>query len=350
MPVCPSGAEPIPGYSMGSLVLTLSGDALGDVAAMLGGLWGELAVQPVIARMSLDNLCAMNPDVPPPPTWDDLEAMTSMLPGGFSLDPAKPFPAWLVKQVQYHYFSISCRCINPAETVPPRPPVSTPPGTEPWPTDPGSQPQLTRIENNQSDASEALLTLYKGLQYTHSYASNAYFRAAPNLVDTYTNGPSWTMQGEGYHDLLPTTGAPGGAWQDVLGVVTQLTSIPSTVAQRGTLTPRLYGVGSIMWDAKQPANSEKIITRRDSIHYQTQAFLAPSRLTAYRLFWRLMPGVVASAQQLYYAVLDPHFMPTVSHDGQQPFHPFTFPPSWSDPPFYPQPAAARRVYALGSPP
>jgi hypothetical protein len=352
MPYCPDGASPDPALTEAAVYIQAA--AIGTEALeILTGIWPVAALTAVFAVMPVTKLCDLNADdpgdLPIDAIWADLT--TSALPGPDLA--VGTLGLWVWQKAVYALFRQHCICNTTGAKPPPGSPVTIPPNLAPYPTGPNTDPALYRIENNQSAANDALLTLYKGLQYAHSYASNTYFRSAPNLVDTFTNGPSWTMQGEGYHDLLASNGAPDGAWQDVLGVLTQLTQIPPTVARRGTLTPRLYGVGSIMWDAKQPAHSSKIITRRDSIHYETESFLAPTRFTAYRLYWRLMPGVVATGQQLYYSVLDPHFAPTMGHDGQQPFHPFTFPPNWNDPPFYPPTLArapgAPRIFPSAAP-
>jgi hypothetical protein len=300
--------------------------------------------------MSVTNLCALKPADPGPPTASDLEAMMALLPLGTSLDPAQPFPTWVLEQVQYHYFTLECECINPAEVIAPRAPVSIPPGTQPWPSDHASQPQITRIESNQSTSATGLDTLYLGVQAVHNQVSDLRFRQVQQILN-YIGATQWTMQNEGYVDLQPDFAAPGTGVVDRFGILVHLSSIPSTVKRRGTLHPRLYGVGSLEWDAHTnggPANYWTV--QRDALHYATQFLHAPQSAQAVRLYWRLQPGVVAQGYEVPRSA-DAAIYPTLgAYDrAWSTFSDINPPAGWNDRPFYPKPAE-RRVFALGGAP
>src|SRR5215472_17382349 len=346
---CPNGAIPTSNCATGSIYIRLA--LLGaSIVEWLDGFWPAAAASDVMAIMGPDDLCATNMLDPGNPTLDMLKAdLTAVMLPGFNSQ-SGTLGWWLFQKAMYAAFSSCCVCRDTA-TPPPAPiTIVLPPNTVVYPPGPDEQPQLTRIEDNQAVSSDGLLNLYNGLQYTHSYAANSWFRTAPKVVETYGHGAGFPMSGEGSYALQPFVAGSNTTYQDPFGILVKVTTIPPTVAQRGSVTPRLYGVGSVMWDSSSSLANGKVITQRDSIHYQTQFITAPQLSSNYTLWWRLMPGVAATGFQVFRAIMDPFYsLDGPSNDALVNFHGIQLPPNWSDPPFYPRPAA-RRVFALGSPP
>lgn len=349
MPACPSGAKPKPGITAGTVMLTAG--LLGtDVFEHIAHIWPGITANTVWGRVDIATLCASNPSDPGPPSAEDLAYTAILAAQAAGGSTGGAYGSWALAQLYYQVFFNSCECINPVELVPPHAPVPPPTGEPPWPSGHDNQDILTRIEDNQSTSGDALRTLYNGLVGMYPFAAETWYRQAQNYVQYNEPLQSWTMQGEGFQDLVGFQQIDGGSWQEVYGVWIQLESVPASVAQRGSLTPRLYGVGSVYWDAAFSPSAPKNIVQRDSIHYHSQFIEAPRTVQTYRLYWRLMPGVVAAARQLPRSTDSPIYAPFGPTDAAyQRFAPMTPPPGWSDPPFYPV-GAERRIFALGSPP
>lgn len=350
MPACPNGAEPLPGTTGGTVLLSLTETALGDVAGMIGGLWGELAVQPILARMSIDNLCNLNPSDPGPPTAADLEAIATYAAPFNAFQSGGNLPTWLLAQVQYHFFGISCRCIQPTETIPPRQPVATPPGNPPYPTDHDSQPQLRRIEDNTAPDNAGLTTIYNGVMELNAQIGDMSWYARPNYVGSggFSLG---SISGEGRLNLGPFAGSGNYLSGDVAGLSVHIDTFPTKYKQRGTVVPRYYGIGSIMWVTADKQSGIDRVSRRDSIHYQNQFLAMPRDAFHPRIAYRLMPGAVATISVNVRSVSgawygnqgwDERALLQLSADVP--------PATFVDPPFYPK--STRRTYSLpaASPP
>jgi hypothetical protein len=350
MPACPGGARPKAGYTGTNLILDASKTALTDVIAVMTGFWGELAIQPLLGRVNTDNLCALNPVDPGPPTAADLVALSAMLAPFGSMQTATNVPTWFFNQVQYQAFQDACECITAGETIPPRRQVSGPSGAEPWPTDRDKQPQISRIEAYLTDNADASMQLYNGLQHTSSMLGDLYVRSVPALI---SNGVVIAdhVTGEGCAELpifSDPISAPFSPWATHVEV--ECHAIPPNTGIRGTLNPRLYGVGSLLFDANYSTNYAANITDRQSIHYWRQVMRLPARTQTYRICWRLMPGADVSLR--VYTPNPDNVMYAGSMGDQYGWLPFRgpAPPNWTDPPIYPSPALGRRVFASAAPP
>jgi hypothetical protein len=347
---CPGGARPKPGYTGTNLILDASKTALSDVLGVATGFWGEVAIQPILGRINTDNLCGLNLTDPGPPTVADLVALSAMLAPFGATQSATNFPNWFFAQVQYQAFVDACECIQPGETVPPRQPVSAPPGAEPWPTDPNKQPQGDRIERYLTDGADADVSLYNGLQHTSSMLGDLYVRSVPALI---SNGQVVAdhVSGEGCVDLpifSDPISVPFSPYATHVEV--QCHTIPANTGVRGTLNPRLYGVGSLYFDANYSTNYATNITGRQSIHYWREVMRLPARTQTYRVCWHLQPG--ASVSLRVYTPNPDNVMYSGSMGDQYGWLPFRgpAPPNWTDPPIYPYPEARRRVFASAAPP
>lgn len=350
MPACPGGAQPKPGYSGTNFVLDASKTVLSDVVGMMTGLWGELAVQPLLGRVNTDNLCALNPTDPGPPTPDDLVALTAMLAPFGSFQTAANIPTWFFEQVQYQAFLDACECIIPTETIPPRQIVSLPPWAEPWPTDPNKQPQSDRIEAYVAAAGDGQTLLYQGLQLAVTHGSDLWQWQTPSTAQKSFMMQTITMQGEGRVDF-PVISLGANAYTDVAGIITTIQQLPIKYKARGTLNPRYYGVGSVYWDCRYQSGEPMRTSQRESIHYQRQAIASPRQWQTVGLSWYLQPGAIVVAEHV---VRDPR-MPTGT--WYQP-HPDAYgalsganvPDHIEDPPLWPPSSARSRQFALGGVP
>lgn len=344
MPACANGARPKPGITSGTVVLQVTQMVMGDIAALLGGIWGELAIQPVLMRMSIANLCELNLSDPGPPTANDLAAVANFFTPFAGQLPSTGVPAWLLKQVQYHYFRESCECIQPGETIPPRGLVPYPSGEPPYPTDPDSQPQPTRIERHSRYGSDALDTLYRGILANHADLGDLAMRLRPNYP-THIGPLVAEASGEGVADL-PGVYVPSQqtVMPDCAGVRVYIRQLPTVYKQRGTLHPRYYGVGSLMWIGEE-AGGNDMVTRRESIHYRSQFFPLPSQAVAWRIAWRIMPGGIVTITQVPRTVDGAYYgNQGYSDEGFDPLSALAPPDDFVDPPF--SPASTRRMYSL----
>lgn len=350
MPACPNGARPKPGYTATNLVLDASKTVLSDVIGAVTGIWGEIAVQPLLGRVNVDNLCALNLDDPGPPTNDDLVALTAMLAPFGSFQTATNVPTWFFEQVQYQAFVDTCECITPTETIPPRQIVSIPPWAEPWPTDPNKQPQIDRIEHNQQLAVDAMQQLYNGIQRATAFAGDLRYRSIQSDI-TSSWGPAFQMSGEGRRPMDYASFPGGNATMDVLGVLVEITSLPTKYKVQGTLTPRYYGIGHLTFNGDASPARTPAIARRHSLHYLREFVQAPPHAKSWEVRWHLQPGAVATGRQVFRW---PDF--TMYADGAPYASAFTpigsdvMPGDWYDPPLYDGAAARARQFALGGVP
>lgn len=313
--------------------------------------WWPFAVgTEVLAVMPTDVICQTNPSDPGPFTTDLVVA--DLTAGFFPSINSQPNTLgwWIFQKALYALFVQACDC-PAAEPAPPQPVAPNFPTTgQPYPPGNDNQPQLNRIEFNQNVANNGQTTLYKGIYYSTAYGAETWQRSVQSYAQQSGIVQDWTATGEGSRDLI---GVPfnNPQIQDVFGVVAEVTAIPPTVKQRGTVTPRLYGVGSVYWDSAQGGGPlPKIVVQRDSIHYWTHFLWAPQHSHVYTLWWYLQPGVTVNFHQVQRGVDAPHFTPDApNYAAIQNMHGLAMPGGVSDPPFWP-PAAARRVFALGSPP
>lgn len=339
---CPNGAEVDP-------VFTLTTVALNVVSAGIAVEEGWLSIvpwltnSPILGQQTTSSLCALNLDDP-----GDFQLSMLATPVDLNLLPSYDsapgsLNRWIWDKTAYFFFQRACRCIGTQTKPPPPVVVTTPPGADTSPGQPGNADQLTRIENQQHTSSSALLTLYNGLQMGLTDVRDMAYRYRPSML-IYDQVDHWTMSGEGSYSLTPFKGNVNNISYDALGIVVHLTSIPPTVARRGTTNQRLYGVGSIEWNCESTVGQPNVIAQRDSLHYVKQFIRAPSSVYGYDVLWRLMPGVTAEAWQIrrnpdvgIYVPLQPVF------DAYQEFSQWTPPQNWSDPPFYPLPTARKFV-------
>jgi hypothetical protein len=346
---CPNGAVPKQGELNTQLALNLGG-VLTGIEEFANKHWVLAAVSTIFARYNIVDICNANPIDPGPPTIDVLKA--SVTAQGFinATAPIGTIERYLWDHCIYWYFTQHCECSDQAPIPPCTQMPSTVAGAQPFPTDYASQPQLSRVEAKINASSDGLNTLYLGLQDTNQYVADLWLRSVQNVL-SHTAAGQWSMSGEGYHDLSDDPAQPGTGEIDRLGIIVQLTQIPSTVARRGTTVQRLYGVGSVEWDAS-PVNFpfRHLITQRDALHYDNQWLLAPQWVQTNRVYWRLTPGVQAIAYEVPRSAGNAIYPSSGSHaSAWTEFSPIQPPPNWSDSPVYPVPAT-RRVYALGSPP
>lgn len=349
MAACPNGAEPTPEFAATAVYIQAA--AIGaEAIEILTGMWPLAALQSVFAIMPVTNLCTLNPDDPGQLT---LETVAAAIITGGTPDPQSvtgTLAKFVYDKAIYNTFAAYCRCKDTL-LPPPAPIVITPPtGIPPYPPGPDTDPILRRIEHHQSTSDEALLTLYNGVAYIQAHTAETWQRTVQAYATSSARIQTWTAEGEGSRDLIgvPTSNPQ---IQDVFGVVVELTAIPPSVARRGTLTPRLYGVGSLYWDASDGSGVfPKTIQQRDSIHYERQFVLAPQRAFNYTVWWRLMPGVRATMYQLDRGVQAPFFLPSMPNPEALPqLAELAFPPNHVDPPFYPI-APERRIFPSAAPP
>lgn len=265
-------------------------------------------------------------------------------------DPAFGFGSWLYKQALYQYFTSSCECISPTETIPPRAPVPPPTDTAPYPTDHDSQQQRDRIERNTTNTASGQTLLYQGLQVVATHVSDMWSWVTPNVtVPNYVH-PPFTMQGEGYHAFGPVSDSDN-YYYDVAGIATTITQLPTKFKARGTLNPRYYGIGSIYWDGRYQSTDPMLNSQRESIHYTHQVIAAPRTWIPVGVGWYLQPGAIVQAQQILrnpQAPSEPWYQPNA--DAFQNLGGLAIPDHINDPPLWPPTSSSSRIYALGSPP
>lgn len=344
---CTDGAEPLPSLVQTSAIIQVA--AIGaTVFEFINRKWPIAMATQVLANYSATHLCDLNPLDPGDLTldWFITDITQNSIPGPGA--PAGSLAKWIFDKALYNVFAQNCRCKTTLAPPPPPIVVTQPTGVADHPTAPDLQPQLTRIENNQTTQVDGLTTLYHGLQLGFTDTRDMAFRTRSSFISSTTSG-SWTMSGEGQQTLGGFTQVDGSQTQDVFGINVSLTAIPSSVKRRGTTYQRLYGVGSIEWNAQVQSSYPHTIVQRDSIHYEHQFILAPQYAQVWTVRWRLQPGVQATGVQVLRAPDTAIYAPTAAYAGAyEAFENWQAPPNWSDSPFYPQSAAAaRRVWALG---
>jgi hypothetical protein len=298
--------------------------------------------QDVLGVMPATTLCETNPDDPGDLTLEYLTA--DMWTQGFpnATSAVGSLAWWCYQKSLYSLFSESCYCNATSQPPPPPVPLTDPSKYVQFPTDYASQYQLDRVEKTINTSSDGLRTVYLAAQSTRNMVSDMRARLTHNYFNR-AGAAMWTMQGEGYQDLPANGITPDQFIGDQFGIYTELTSIPSTVARRGTLNPRLYGVGSIEWDVSGGNSAyPQLIAQRDALHYERQFLLAPTRIWTQRVYWRLQPGVTANAYPVFRSP-DYAYWPDVGEypDVWTAASQATPPDGFTDPPFYPVAAAAR---------
>lgn len=340
MPACPNGAEPKPGS--GGITVFYDINWLPEPVRTLINMVSPLSLeQQVVAAVATNTLCSGNPDDPGELSLGSLawDMVGAAVPN--PLGSPGTLGWWIGQKLQYYAFLQYCQCKVQTE-VPPPIIVPTPPAGAPiYPTDPEAQPQLDRIEKTGAFSPDGLTTIYNGLQMGMTDVRDMAYRSRPSFI-TIPGTVPFTMQGEGQTDLYPYQQGEFDASQDVFGIAVYLTAIPSTVARRGVVNQRLYGVGSVEWNVEVQPSYPNTIAQRDSIHYERQFIVAPQHSQVWSVRWRLQPGVVAEGRQLFRAPDTAIYAPLGAyHSAYQEFSTWSPPPNWSDRPFYPLTSAQR---------
>lgn len=341
---CPNGAVVRPGYGLVNVAIDLVIAGLGAVTG-LEELAPWLFANPILATIATNALCASNPV----DAGDFNISMLAVPPGVGEIPNALSTPGsfnrWLYDKAYYYAFSQACQCADTSLPPPAASPVTPPGPHDPTTTLPDHGDQLRRIEQHQLTSDDALRQLYNGMQLGVTEMRDNAFRQRSSAILT-SGSPSWQIVGEGQHQLDEYTQFGGGATQDVFGIVVHLDQIPPTVARRGTTYQRLYGVGSIEWNAEVQLSSPHTIAQRDALHYERQFIQAPQHAQVWTVRWRLQPGVVGTAYQIFRNPDSAIYAPYAPYDGAyQRFDNWNAPPNWVDEPIYP--TSTRRTFVLG---
>lgn len=332
---CPGGSIPKPGLTAATALLDL-GLVGTDILDHIAKVWPGLISQTIWGRVDVATLCAQQAEDPGPPSPEDL-AYTAILAAqaaGGALGGA--YGSWALKEIYYQVFLNSCQCSDGITVPPPHQPVPPPSTQDLYPTDPGARDVITKILDNQQTSGDALTTLYLGLQRTATDVFDLRMREVQNVILNY-GAPIATMTGEGNVALAPFVNSGGNSTQDTLGVFVSVDQLPTKFKQQGSLVPRYYGIGSVMYDATYPGNGEPVITRRHSLHYRSEFVEAPKLAQSFALHWRLMPGASARVWQLFRATDNAIY----TYGGAYPdafdrFDGIAMPPGWTDSPFFPK--------------
>jgi len=348
VPTCTGAPIVKPSFAQMTLAVRIGLIGVGAIEAI--AQWWPFAVgTEVLAVMPTDVICSTNPSDPGP---FNIELVKADLTEGF-------FPSinsqsgtlgwWIFQKALYALFVQACDC-PAAEPVPPQPVAPNIPSSgAPYPTGDANQPQINRIEKNTATNNPGLTTIYNGVLSNSADLHDIAARIRPAYLDT--QGASATsISGEG-HLFLNLFNIPGYKQiPERAGVLVHVNQLPTVYKTRGTLLPRYYGIGSIYWTGLQDSSTQKMVVRRDSIHYIDQFFAQPPEVACYEVYWRLMPGAVVtlSQQQRY---IDAAVLASGGYTDQaaSPLSQAYPPAGWTDAPFYNNYQRSGRVYALGAP-
>jgi hypothetical protein len=243
---------------------------------------------------------------------------------------------WIWDKVWYWTFQNSCQCISTAQPPPAPVPVTPITNYDTTVNNTTNNTQLANIEVHQEVGGEQQKQLYNGLQHVSSINGELFVRHVPGLVQPGGYLASG-ITGEGIVDI-PISNYPlaepfSPSFSHLVATVEQL---GPKVGIRGSLNPRIYGIGSLYFDAQYQGGSEIRTYSRHSIHYMNQVIPFPRETQIYRVSWRLMPENVVSLRLVGYATDNVMLAPTAGDQyGWLPFANLPAPPSWSDPPIYP---------------
>jgi hypothetical protein len=351
MPECASGWQPNAGLVGTSKLLDVV-ELVASAASILTRKWNRaINFGQVVGSIPVLDLCKLNPTDPGDLTVSNFTAdLTAAFLPGFQA-PNDTIGQWLFQKCLYAAFTTCCYC--PDTGAPPPPPIAVtePPGVPDLPTAPDKQDQATRIEHNQSSATDSIQQLYNGLQRINAFNQDMWSRGT-QIYQGNRGLLQASAVGEGNIQLpLPPDDARKLFSTDVLNVIAEVTALPSNVGIRGTLNPRYYGIGSIYWDCNPGSPWTQPVTfARESIHYRIQTFEVPRTVIPYRLGWRLMPGAVANFWVIQNFTDNLKWTSGAPSGPQWQFFGGELPPdNWSDPPIYPNPPA-RRLYPAALPP
>lgn len=344
MATCPNGAEVKPGYTLTNVVLSIAEAGLLAITGL-----EEMAPwafsQPMIGSIGASALCGLN--LSDPGDFNISLLTTASWSGEIPNPNATPgsLPRWIWDKTAYFFFQQTCQCIGAAP--PPPPPVTITPITN-YDTSVNLQQnenQLTVIQNNTTVSNEGNKTLYNIGQHGNSLVGELFVRNVPNVIGDQVQ-LAVGLTGEGTVDL-PLFNPPNSSQfsTSITFIVVRIDTIGDKVGIRGSLNPRYYGVGSLMFQSYNTRWATWITSERQSVHYQYQTIPMPRTVITDRVAYRLMPGNTVSLYAVTPATDNVMFSPTVSTSyGWLPYGNYTPPAGWTDPPVYP--AAGRRIFPV----
>lgn len=344
MPTCPNGASPKPTWTAGDVILSVAGAGLLTVAG-LAELAPFLVTTPVIGSISAVGLCNLNAT---DPGDFQLSYLTSpVTPGDLPspLSQSGTMSWWIWNKTVYWFFQDVCQCNGAAP--PPPPPIQVTPITN-YDTSVNlsqNQTQLTIIQNNTTTGGEGQKELYNAAQHGNSLLGELFVRNVPNLIDDQVVLATG-LTGEGTVDL-PLFASSGSTQfsTSIRFVVARIDTIGDKVGIRGTLNPRYYGVGSLMFQSYNRIWASYVTSERQSIHHQYQTIPLPRTVITDRVAYRLMPGNTVSLFAVTSATDNVMLSPSVSTSyGWLPYGNYTPPAGWTDPPIYGAPS--RRIFPV----
>lgn len=248
---------------------------------------------------------------------------------------------WLWDKTVYFHFQHSCIC-KVTNVYPPTPtPVTPITNYDTSVNNSNNRTQVTIIQNNQTDGADGQKLLYNMGQHISSLVGENWVRQAAQLVTPqFVLGQSLTGEGT---LTLPVDEPNTTPWfsPQYLGLRTHVEALGPDVGIRGTLNPRLYGVGSLYFDAQDDPGGVAVIGSRQSIHYYWQTMRLPLDQITFRIHYRLMPGNVVTLWLYQGAQDNVIWNPgNVDAHGWWPFFNWQAPPNHVDPPIYPSAAIA----------